>query len=148
MIRALLTLVLLIGVSVAPAQTVTVTAKRLLDVATGKYVENPVVRIENGVVTAGEGRRAGGGGTPERGDGGRQPGRGAGPDEMKRKGREKKRPGADWIRGRGGGGIGWAGRAPRQSDYTEEEIRAAVLAAKEKGRDVAVHAHGTLGILR
>ena len=46
------------------------------------------------------------------------------------------------------GGIGSAKTDPRQAEYTEEEIRAAVLAAKEKGRDVAVHAHGTLGILR
>jgi imidazolonepropionase-like amidohydrolase len=41
-----------------------------------------------------------------------------------------------------------AGTDPRMADYTEEEIRAAVLAALAKGRDVAVHAHGTEGIKR
>jgi imidazolonepropionase-like amidohydrolase len=40
------------------------------------------------------------------------------------------------------------GTDPRQCDYTEEELRAAVATAREKGRDVAVHAHGSLGIVR
>jgi imidazolonepropionase-like amidohydrolase len=71
-----------------------------------------------------------------------------GPDEIRRKVRENIKRGADWIKVLATGGVGSAGTDPRQSDYTEEEIRAAVLAAKEKGRDVAAHAHGTLGILR
>jgi imidazolonepropionase-like amidohydrolase len=233
------------------AQTVTVTAKRLLDVVTGKYVENPVVRIENGVVTAVGPRRAGEAVTLDLGDvtllpglvdchthligseeetpyqkltettaraaiegvvnarktveagfttvrdlgardfadvalrdeiaagrvvgprmlvatksisatGGhgdlndlpedvhvrRYSGIADGPDEIRKKVRENIKWGADWIKVLATGGIGSAGTDPRQSDYTEEEIRAAVLAAREKGRDVAVHAHGTLGILR
>jgi imidazolonepropionase-like amidohydrolase len=71
-----------------------------------------------------------------------------GPEEIRRKVRENVKYGADWIKLLATGGIGSAKTDPRQSDYTEEEIRAAVLAAREKGRDVAVHAHGTLGILR
>jgi imidazolonepropionase-like amidohydrolase len=71
-----------------------------------------------------------------------------GPDEIRKKVRENVKYGADWIKVLATGGIGSAKTDPRQADYTEEEIRAAVLAAKEKGRDVAVHAHGTLGILR
>jgi imidazolonepropionase-like amidohydrolase len=230
---------------------VTVTAKRLLDVTTGKYIENPVVRIENGVVTAVEPRRPGVAVTLDLGDvtllpgladchthlvGGEEEtpyqkltettahaaiegvvnagktiqagfttvrdlgardfadvalrdeiaagrvvgprmlvatksisatgGHGDlndlpedihvrrysaiadGPEEIRKKVRENIKWGADWIKVLATGGIGSAGTDPRQSDYTEEEIRAAVLAAKEKGRDVAVHAHGTLGILR
>ena len=71
-----------------------------------------------------------------------------GPDEIRRKVRENIKFGADWIKLLATGGIGSAKTDPRQADYTEDEIRAAVLAAREKGRDVAVHAHGTLGILR
>lgn len=233
------------------AQTVTVTAKRLLDVTTGTYTENPVVHIENGVVTAVEPHRPGEAVTLDLGDvtllpglvdchthlvggeeetpyqkltettahaaiegvvnarktleagfttvrdlgardfadvalrdeiaagrvlgprmlvatkaisatGGhgdlndlpedvhvrRTSGIADGPDEIRKKVRENIKWGADWIKLLATGGVGSAGTDPRQSDYTEEEIRAAVLAAKEKGRDVAVHAHGTLGILR
>ncbi len=71
-----------------------------------------------------------------------------GPEEIRRKVRENVKYGADWIKVLVTGGIGSAKTDPRQAEYTEEEIRAAVLAAREKGRDVAVHAHGTLGILR
>jgi imidazolonepropionase-like amidohydrolase len=41
-----------------------------------------------------------------------------------------------------------AGTDPRTTDYSEDELRAAVSAAREKGRDVAAHAHGTEGIKR
>ena len=248
--RASLLLALFVSLP-AVAQTVTVTAKRLLDVTTGTYVENPVVRIENGVVTAVETRKAGAPVTLDLGDvtllpglvdchvhligreeqspyqqltetaahaaiegvvnakktldagfttvrdlgardfadvalrdeiaAGRIPGPrmlvatksisatgghgdrndlpedilvrrysgiADGPDEIRKKVRENIKFGADWIKVLATGGIGSAGTDPRQSDYTEDEIRAAVLAAREKGRDVAVHAHGTLGILR
>lgn len=248
--KRLLPLVLLLS-SALSAQTVTVAAKRLLDVTTGTYVENPVVRIENGVVTSVEKRKAGASVTLDLGDvtllpgltdchvhligreeqtpyqkltetaahaaiegvvnarktldagfttvrdlgardfadvalrdeiaAGRVPGPrmlvatssisatgghgdlndlpenvrvrrytgiADGPDEIRKKVRENIKFGADWIKVLATGGIGSAGTDPRQSDYTEEEIRAAVLAAREKGRDVAVHAHGTLGILR
>jgi imidazolonepropionase-like amidohydrolase len=244
-------LALFVLASSLSAQPVTVTARRLLDVTTGTYVPNPVVRIENGLVTAVEARKAGEAVTLDLGDttlvpglidchthlvgaeeetpyqkltettaraaiegvvnakktldagfttvrdlgardfadvalrdeiaAGRVPGPrmlvatkplsatgghgdlndlpedvrvlrysgiADGPDEIRRKVRENIKWGADWIKLLATGGVGSAGTDPRQSDYTEDEIRAAVVAAREKGRDVAVHAHGTLGILR
>jgi imidazolonepropionase-like amidohydrolase len=71
-----------------------------------------------------------------------------GPDEIRRKVRENIKYGADWIKVLATGGVGSAGTDPRNADYTEEELRAAVEAAAAKGRDVAAHAHGTEGIVR
>jgi imidazolonepropionase-like amidohydrolase len=71
-----------------------------------------------------------------------------GPDEIRKKVRENVKYGADWIKVLATGGVMSAGTDPRMADYTEEEIRAAVLAAAAKARDVAVHAHGTEGIKR
>jgi len=71
-----------------------------------------------------------------------------GPDEIRRKVRENVRHGADWIKVLATGGVTSAGTDPRRADYTEEELRAVVEAARERGRDVAAHAHGTEGILR
>lgn len=235
----------------ANAETVTVSAKRLLDVETGRTIENPVVRIENGVIVSVGTRAAGEKVTHDLGDvtllpgltdchvhlvggeeqtpyerllettahatlagavnarktleagfttvrdlgardfadvalrdeiaagrivgprmlvatksisatGGhgdrndlpedivvrRYSGVADGPEEIRKKVRENVKYGADWIKVLVTGGIGSAKTDPRQAEYTEEEIRAAVLAAREKGRDVAVHAHGTIGILR
>jgi len=71
-----------------------------------------------------------------------------GVDEVRQKVRENIKYGADWIKILATGGVMSAGTDPRTADYTEEELRAAVEAAREKGRDVAVHAHGTEGIKR
>ncbi|HSB61709.1 MAG TPA: amidohydrolase family protein [Vicinamibacteria bacterium] len=71
-----------------------------------------------------------------------------GPEEILKKVRENVKYGADWIKLLATGGVMSAGTDPRTADYTEEEIRAAVVAAAAKGRDVAVHAHGTEGIKR
>lgn len=71
-----------------------------------------------------------------------------GPEEIRKKVREEIKYGADWIKILATGGVMSAGTDPRQSEYTEEELRAAVSAAREKGRDVAAHAHGTTGIIR
>lgn len=71
-----------------------------------------------------------------------------GPDEIRKKVRENVKYGADWIKILVTGGVMSAGTDPNMADYTEEEIRAAVEAARAKGRDVAAHAHGTEGILR
>ncbi len=68
--------------------------------------------------------------------------------EIYKKVRENVKYGADWIKILATGGVMSAGTDPRSADYTEEEIREAVRAAREKGRDVAAHAHGTSGILR
>jgi imidazolonepropionase-like amidohydrolase len=71
-----------------------------------------------------------------------------GEDEIRKKVRENVKYGADWIKLLATGGVMSAGTDPRMADYTEGEIRAAVEAASAKGRDVAVHAHGTEGIKR
>ncbi len=71
-----------------------------------------------------------------------------GPEEIRKKVRENVKYGADWIKILVTGGVMSAGTDPRSPDYSDEEIRAAVSAAREKGRDVAAHAHGTSGILR
>jgi imidazolonepropionase-like amidohydrolase len=71
-----------------------------------------------------------------------------GPDEIRRKVRENVKYGADWIKVLATGGVMSAGTDPRMADYTEDELHAAVVAALGKGRDVAVHAHGTEGIKR
>jgi imidazolonepropionase-like amidohydrolase len=71
-----------------------------------------------------------------------------GADEVRKKVRENIKYGADWIKVLATGGVMSAGTDPRTADYTEEELRAAVEAARERGRDVTVHAHGTEGIKR
>jgi imidazolonepropionase-like amidohydrolase len=71
-----------------------------------------------------------------------------GPDAIRHKVRENVKYGADWIKLLATGGVMSAGTDPTMADYTEEEIHAAVVAAADKRRDVAVHAHGAEGIKR
>jgi imidazolonepropionase-like amidohydrolase len=71
-----------------------------------------------------------------------------GPEAVRSKVRENIKYGADWIKLLATGGVTSFGTDPRQCDYTEQELQAGVQAAREKGRDVAVHAHGSLGIVR
>jgi imidazolonepropionase-like amidohydrolase len=71
-----------------------------------------------------------------------------GPEAVRHKVRENIRYGADWIKLLATGGVMSAGTDPSMADYSEEEIRAAVAAAADKRRDVAVHAHGAEGIKR
>ncbi len=71
-----------------------------------------------------------------------------GAEAIRAKVRESVKYGADWIKVLATGGVMSAGTDPRAADYTEEELRAAVATAAERGRDVAAHAHGTEGILR
>jgi imidazolonepropionase-like amidohydrolase len=71
-----------------------------------------------------------------------------GPDAIRLKVRENIKYGADWIKLLATGGVMSAGTDPTMADYSEEEIRAAVTAAADKRRDVAVHAHGSEGIKR
>ena len=68
--------------------------------------------------------------------------------EIAKKVRENVRHGADWIKVLATGGVMSAGTDPKMAQYTETELKAAVDAAKERGRDVAAHAHGTEGIVR
>jgi imidazolonepropionase-like amidohydrolase len=71
-----------------------------------------------------------------------------GPDEIRKRVRENCKRGTDWIKVLATGGVMSAGTHPTMADYEEDELRAAVEAARSKGRDVAVHAHGTEGIRR
>jgi imidazolonepropionase-like amidohydrolase len=71
-----------------------------------------------------------------------------GPDAIRHKVRENVKYGADWIKLLATGGVMSAGTDPSMADYTEEEVHAAVVAAADKRRDIAVHAHGTEGIKR
>ena len=71
-----------------------------------------------------------------------------GAGEIQHKVRENVKYGADWIKLLATGGTMSAGTDPTMADYTEDELRAAVAAARDKKRDVAVHAHGTEGIKR
>jgi imidazolonepropionase-like amidohydrolase len=71
-----------------------------------------------------------------------------GPEEVRHLVRENIKYGADWIKVLVTGGVTSPGTDPREAEYTEEEIHAAVLAAQARGRDVAAHAHGSEGILR
>ncbi len=71
-----------------------------------------------------------------------------GPEAIRAKVRENLKYGADWIKVLATGGVMSAGTDPRAAHYTEEELRAAVAAARERGKDVAAHAHGTEGIKR
>ncbi|HEX4952985.1 MAG TPA: amidohydrolase family protein [Thermoanaerobaculia bacterium] len=71
-----------------------------------------------------------------------------GAEAIRAKVRENVKYGADWIKVLATGGVMSAGTDPRAAHYTEEELRAAVAAAAERGKDVAAHAHGTEGIKR
>ena len=71
-----------------------------------------------------------------------------GVDGVRRAVRENMKYGADWIKILVTGGVTSVGTSPQQADYSEEEIRATVEAARARGLDVAAHAHGTEGILR
>ncbi len=71
-----------------------------------------------------------------------------GPEAIRQKVRENVKYGADWIKLLATGGVMSAGTDPTMANYTEEEIAAAVAAARDKTRDVAVHAHGAEGIKR
>ena len=69
-----------------------------------------------------------------------------GPDEIVKAVRTNMKHGADHIKILVTGAILSKGIAPGQQQYSDEEIRAAVVEAKRWGRPVAAHAHGTEGI--
>src|SRR6185295_11315536 len=56
-----------------------------------------------------------------------------GADAVRRLVRENLKFGADWIKVLVTGGVTSSGTDPRQADYTEEEIRAAVQTAQARG---------------
>lgn len=69
-----------------------------------------------------------------------------GPDEVVKAVRTNLKHGADHIKILVTGAVLSKGISPRQQQYSDEEIRAAVVEAKRWGRTVAAHAHGTEGI--
>ena len=69
-----------------------------------------------------------------------------GPEEITKAVRTNFKNGADFIKILATGAMLSKGIAPSAQQYSDEEIRAAVVEARRWGRDVAAHAHGTAGI--
>jgi imidazolonepropionase-like amidohydrolase len=67
-------------------------------------------------------------------------------DEVRQRVRELLAGGADFIKVIGTGAVLAAGTTPGASEFTEEEIHAAVEEAAKHGTYVAVHAHGAQGV--
>lgn len=68
------------------------------------------------------------------------------PDEARRTARRDLYYGADLIKLRATGNVHSEGTEPHDAELTVEEMRAAVEVAHNRGKRVAVHAHGTRGI--
>jgi len=69
-----------------------------------------------------------------------------GPEEITKAVRTNFKNGADFIKILATGAVLSKGIQPGAQQYSEEEMRAAVIEARRWGRDVAAHAHGTDGI--
>ncbi len=69
-------------------------------------------------------------------------------DEVRQRVRELLNGGADFIKILATGAVLTEGTKPGVPEYTEEEIRAAVVEAANYGAHVAAHAHGAEGIKR
>jgi imidazolonepropionase-like amidohydrolase len=69
-----------------------------------------------------------------------------GPEEITKAVRTNFKNGADFIKILATGAVLSKGIVPGAQQYSEEEMRAAVVEARRWGRDVAAHAHGTEGI--
>ncbi len=69
-----------------------------------------------------------------------------GPDEVTRAVRTHLKYGADFIKILATGAVLSRGIPPGAQQYSDEELRAAVIEANRWGRMVAAHAHGALGI--
>ena len=69
-----------------------------------------------------------------------------GPDEMRKAAREQIKAGADTVKLMATGGSATPGQDIMASQFTVDEIKAAVDAAHAMGRTVAAHCHGTGGI--
>ena len=70
-----------------------------------------------------------------------------GPDEVRKAAREQLKAGADVIKVMATGAVMTPGERPGASQFTFEELCAAVEEAHKAGRKVAAHAHGSEGIL-
>jgi imidazolonepropionase-like amidohydrolase len=69
-----------------------------------------------------------------------------GPDEIRKAVRSHLKQGADFIKVLATGAVLSRGLPPGAQQYSEEELRTAVLEAGRWGRPVAAHAHGAEGI--
>lgn len=69
-----------------------------------------------------------------------------GPEEITKAVRTNFKYGADFIKILATGAVLSKGIPPGAQQYSEEEMRAAVVEARRWGRDVAAHAHGSEGI--
>ncbi|HLW25220.1 MAG TPA: amidohydrolase family protein [Steroidobacteraceae bacterium] len=69
-----------------------------------------------------------------------------GPEEITKAVRTNFKNGADFIKILATGAVLSKGIVPGAQQYSEEEMRAAVVEARRWGRDVAAHAHGSEGI--
>ena len=69
-----------------------------------------------------------------------------GPDEIVKAVRTNFKHGADFIKILATGAVLSKGIPPDAQQYSDEEIRAAVVEARRWGRQVAAHAHGSAGI--
>lgn len=69
-----------------------------------------------------------------------------GPEEITKAVRTNFKNGADFIKILATGAVLSKGILPGAQQYSDEEMRAAVVEARRWGRDVAAHAHGTEGI--
>ena len=69
-----------------------------------------------------------------------------GPDEVTKAVRKNLKNGADFIKILATGAVLSKGIAPGAQQYSDEEIRAAVVEARRWGKQVASHAHGAEGI--
>ncbi len=69
-----------------------------------------------------------------------------GPDEMRKAAREQIRAGADTVKMMATGGAATPGQDVNASQFTVDEMKAAVDAAHAAGRTTAAHCHGTGGI--
>lgn len=69
-----------------------------------------------------------------------------GPDELRKAARQQIKAGADTIKMMATGGAATPGQDVQASQFTVEEMTAAVQAAHSMGRTAAAHCHGTNGI--
>jgi imidazolonepropionase-like amidohydrolase len=69
-----------------------------------------------------------------------------GPDEIVKAVRTNFKHGADFVKILATGAVLSKGIAPEAQQYSDEELRAAVVEARRWGRSVAAHAHGSAGI--
>jgi len=83
-----------------------------------------------------------------RGDPGPRDGVINGPSDARKAVRQRYKDGADLIKVTGTGGVLSLGKSGENPQLTEEEFRAIVETANDYGMTVAVHAHGTEGMIR